>query len=324
MCHKCVERIERFHDFYQEVAQNQQILQYSQPITADDQHESQIIITNDLTKTIHLPYVFNLKGVVTLQPVPNVISTFDLSTGTTTIDLHQFTSDVTQDDDHNIDDNLIARNCNAFETVEIIDELPVKLIADGGTTVEPASAQDLDKTIEIVSPKIEAFVKEENNDSSSSVQLLVTSYQADSVNNLAEQTESIDANQKKLRSTNQSRMLVVIKSAETINNSIDTDYIVDECPETGDHQTEDRLKTDDETEDVDDINGDPDYGDSDDDDDDNGQDVSMDEIDLDNEKFIGFPKYIIKNSKLIIRGKPLLEMMSRFYRMECDLCPAFK
>lgn len=294
------------------MAQNQQILQYSQPITADEQQESQIIITNDLTKTIHLPYVFNLKGVVTLQPVSNGISTFDLSAGTTTIDLHQFTSDVTQDDD--IDDSLIARNCDAFETVEIIDELPVKLIADGGTAVEPELRHDLDKTIEIVSPKMETFVKEENNDSSSSVQLLVKAYDADSINDLADQ--------KKLRSTKRTRMLVVIKSAETINNSIDTDFIVDESPATGDHQTEDGLKTDDETDDVDDINGDPDYGDSDDDD--HEQDVSMDEIDLDNEKFIGFPKYIIKNSKLIIRGKPLLEMMSRFYRMECDLCPAFK
>lgn len=41
---------------------------------------------------------------------------------------------------------------------------------------------------------------------------------------------------------------------------------------------------------------------------------------LDHEKFAGFPKVIIENSKLIFRGKKLLDLLSRFYRLECDMC----
>lgn len=67
-------------------------------------------------------------------------------------------------------------------------------------------------------------------------------------------------------------------------------------------------------------------GDNDDDGNENDDDdsASITEIDCDNEKFAGFPKHIIKNSKLFIRGKPLLELITNFYRLECDLCPAFR
>lgn len=41
---------------------------------------------------------------------------------------------------------------------------------------------------------------------------------------------------------------------------------------------------------------------------------------LDHEKFAGFPKIVIENSKLIFRGKKLLDLLSRFYRLECDMC----
>ncbi|KAG4066618.1 hypothetical protein HA402_007254 [Bradysia odoriphaga] len=41
---------------------------------------------------------------------------------------------------------------------------------------------------------------------------------------------------------------------------------------------------------------------------------------LDHEKFAGFPKVVIENSKLIFRGKKLLDLLSRFYRLECDMC----
>lgn len=39
-----------------------------------------------------------------------------------------------------------------------------------------------------------------------------------------------------------------------------------------------------------------------------------------NEKFIGFPKVMIRNSKLIYGGKTLLNLMSKFYRLECNIC----
>ncbi|KAJ6646927.1 Transcription factor grauzone [Pseudolycoriella hygida] len=41
---------------------------------------------------------------------------------------------------------------------------------------------------------------------------------------------------------------------------------------------------------------------------------------LADEKFAGFPKVIIENSKLIFRGKKLLDLLSKFYRLECDIC----
>lgn len=46
----------------------------------------------------------------------------------------------------------------------------------------------------------------------------------------------------------------------------------------------------------------------------------IDEIDIENDRFNGFPKQIIKDAKLVIRGKQLVELMSKFYRLECDLC----
>lgn len=35
-----------------------------------------------------------------------------------------------------------------------------------------------------------------------------------------------------------------------------------------------------------------------------------------------FPKTFIEDNKLIIRGKELTKLISKFYRLECDLCPA--
>lgn len=325
VCSKCIERIAQFHEFYMEVAQNQEILQYSQPITTDEQQQSQILIANDLTKTIHLPYVFNLKGVVTLQPVTNGISTFDITTGTTTIDLQQFVPDVTQDD-HNIDDNLLTGHCDDYETIA------------GPPIVNVSEENDLEKTTEIISSNIETFVKVEKDDISSSppAECLVTIFDENSTK--LEKTEPVVVNENKLRSTRRTQFSTDGRNMKAVNKSIENDIseILEESSEHGDDQNQDRLRNEDEMEysnfrlddDDDDVDEDNmiikspgiitgDYCNDDD-------DVSIDEIDLDNEKFVGFPKYIIKNSKLIIRGKPLLEMMSRFYRLECDLCPTFK
>lgn len=36
---------------------------------------------------------------------------------------------------------------------------------------------------------------------------------------------------------------------------------------------------------------------------------------------IVFPGELIKDSRLVVRGKKLMKLMSKFYRLECDLCP---
>lgn len=59
------------------------------------------------------------------------------------------------------------------------------------------------------------------------------------------------------------------------------------------------------------------------DDDDDGTEL-IDEIDLENERFRGFPKLLVRDSKLVIRGKQLVELMSKFYRLECDQCDNIK
>lgn len=41
---------------------------------------------------------------------------------------------------------------------------------------------------------------------------------------------------------------------------------------------------------------------------------------LENIEFPNFPKKIIQDTKLLIRGKALISLMSKFYRLECDLC----
>lgn len=82
----------------------------------------------------------------------------------------------------------------------------------------------------------------------------------------------------------------------------------------------DNLRNDDyPTADSDDGNDDDGHAAEEDDTELNDADV-IDEIDIENERFNGFPKVIIKDAKLAIRGKQLVELMSRFYRLECDLC----
>lgn len=51
---------------------------------------------------------------------------------------------------------------------------------------------------------------------------------------------------------------------------------------------------------------------------------NCEEIELDEQKFSEFPECLIKDAKLIVHGKELVELMSRFYRLECDICSSHK
>lgn len=71
------------------------------------------------------------------------------------------------------------------------------------------------------------------------------------------------------------------------------------------------------------IDGDEDEVDDDSDCSDFIEDMTLNDDNLfgSHEQFAGFPRVIVKNSKLVVRGAPLQELIEKFYRLECDLCP---
>lgn len=47
---------------------------------------------------------------------------------------------------------------------------------------------------------------------------------------------------------------------------------------------------------------------------------AVDSFKIDRQKFKDFPTKLIEDSKLMYKGRDLLEMISKFYRLECDQC----
>lgn len=46
----------------------------------------------------------------------------------------------------------------------------------------------------------------------------------------------------------------------------------------------------------------------------------IDNLTINHEKFRDFPKKLIENTKLLFKGRELIEIISKFYRLVCDLC----
>lgn len=46
----------------------------------------------------------------------------------------------------------------------------------------------------------------------------------------------------------------------------------------------------------------------------------IDDLTINHEKFKDFPKKLIENTKLLYKGRELIEIISKFYRLVCDLC----
>lgn len=326
ICQKCIQRLEHFHEFYQEVAQNQEMLQYSQPVACGDS-DQQIIITDEVSKTtttasfIQLPPGFNLKGVVTLQTVPNGVTAFDLDADAANIDLQHY-EDLQ-------DATIVTKTTDSFQTIE--DEQPRELITD-----IRISDDCLLENTDVISAELNT-VSLISSSPVKQVETVGLDAHFGSTN-----TETQSKSGAKMR-PNRSRVgRKSVKKTETSEVIVENMEMVEEViGEDGDHtdaddiyngtnlantELTDSLKIESEIEVFyNDVDNDVDNDNDDDEvEADESQDTQLEHIDLDNEKFAGFPKYIIKDSKLIIRGKQLVDLMSRFYRLECDLCPAFK
>lgn len=46
----------------------------------------------------------------------------------------------------------------------------------------------------------------------------------------------------------------------------------------------------------------------------------IDDLTINHEKFKDFPKKLIENTKLLYKGREIIEIISKFYRLVCDLC----
>lgn len=57
-----------------------------------------------------------------------------------------------------------------------------------------------------------------------------------------------------------------------------------------------------------------------DDDIDEGQDAAASEVYEPGHQFEGFPKVLVKDAKVMVRGSSLWDLLSRFFRMDCDIC----
>lgn len=53
---------------------------------------------------------------------------------------------------------------------------------------------------------------------------------------------------------------------------------------------------------------------------DNDNAPTIDDLEHDGERFKGFPTKLIEDSKLLYKGRDLLDMISTFYKLECDVC----
>lgn len=315
MCQKCVQRLEEFHEFYQEISQNQEILLYSQPITSS----SQIIITNDLSKSgtsagfIQLPIGFNVKGLLTLQANTENEGTFDLVDGATAIDFQQFVTDVEADND------LIIKEPEQFSAIEVIDSCPVKLIVES-----PSSSNDR-KTVDDSPINILPQIKEESVENVIDNNLLHRTL-TDDGNTTSNAPETIkmkpnkttrrkqrlrkkNAVQAEVSTPKPEQIQMTEMQANDLSEQLKSSFKIDENIEASVQEDIDALAN---SIDDDHIIGEGEESDAD--------DVSIDNLDMDNERFEGFPKYMIKDSKLIVRGTQLMELMSKFYRLECDVC----
>lgn len=321
VCQKCVQRLEEFHEFYQEITQNQEILLYSQPITSSPQ----IIITNDLSKTgtttgfIQLPIGFNLKGLLTLQTGDNV-GTFDLVDGATAIDFQQFVTDVQPDEDP-----------EQYSTIEVIDSCPVKLIVES-SSVSATLDDGFEKVIEGIPAHLLPLIKEESTEIVIDNGLIQVASPPlddgetvnDSGDKMAVVGPVVKASTKKRRirakrvcRPKPAKITVKPEQTQMVDlQAFDLEEELDGCLKIDEDfgaEVQEDIDALANSIDEDHIIGEGEESDQDED--------SIDTLDMDNERFEGFPKYMIKDSKLIVRGTQLMELMSKFYRLECDLCP---
>lgn len=95
---------------------------------------------------------------------------------------------------------------------------------------------------------------------------------------------------------------------EIIETNLTSQIIFENNEQYDSHIVELTEEIDDE---IDELNDDKDH--------DNVESIEFIET-INEEKLNKFPREIIKDSKLLIHGKELIQLISKFYRLECDAC----
>lgn len=319
-------RLQQFNEFYLEVLQNQEILQYSQPLVAENGGETQIFtITTDLgdgkgssmpaptamlasvpstaTNLIQVTPGFNFKAdssgnyILTLQ-TSGVGSTVSSHENPSAMDLQQF-----------ISSNLMHTMPSTPSIVSATDSTIPEMNSPKSIQLRPTSMD---------ASEVPRFTYDTLNHATAPYAIVSEVSEPFTTTTTVHTVKRVLEEEIRLPSIGKytDRPKDITRSAPKLNIKQEPVNEISEMERELDNLENDEHGVVDSDNDR---HGNECNADGDDDIDMNDVDV-IDEIDIENERFNGFPKVIIKDAKLVIRGKQLVELMSKFYRLECDLC----
>lgn len=311
ICQKCLTRLQQFNEFYLEVLQNQEILRYNQPLITNNGGEPQLYtITTDLSDGKESSAITTTAAAPAAAAVPTTTSNLiQVTPG------FNFKADGSGNYILTLQSSGVGSTALAQETPTTID-LQQFISSNAMHSIEstPSDASATDSPV----PDSNSLKSRSNAMHASEV----TSYTFDSQ---SQTTASHTIGSKVLapfHSANDEQYGVRLKRGAKVASKL-SERNIKQGPEHVILKIERELDSSQDEEhaavDSDDNNDDECNADAVDDVDMNDIEV-IDEIDIENERFNGFPKLIIKDAKLVIRGRQLVELMSKFYRLECDLC----
>uniref|UniRef100_A0A1B0CA46 Putative transcription factor grauzone n=1 Tax=Lutzomyia longipalpis TaxID=7200 RepID=A0A1B0CA46_LUTLO len=274
ICLGCIEKIEAFHKFYEEVAQNQSMLAYAQT------QGSPVIITSASPAILD-----SSQKSITMahHQLQEFIKLEDINAGH--IDLQSL-------------NNAIASSGSVPTTLAVISSVTF----NNGTATTNYTIQEVPhNTLPIITTSTDAVA------STTKPPPIVEEYHAEveQVLQSNQQDSEVIENQKHPKATLQLPTRIRKKKVKDKMESP-----IDDCSDNFAKELADENELADK------------------------MDLSLDNTPhleerenneskrdfLENIEFPDFPKRIIQDSKLLIRGKPLISLMSKFYRLECDLC----
>lgn len=302
-------RLQQFNEFYLEVLQNQEILQYSQPMVADNDGETHIFtITTDLgddkgspasvatmgtlastsmSGLIPVASGLNLKAfgggnyILTLQ-ASNVGTTHPGSDTAPAIDLQQFITSVASPcTESTIPEIGLPKSIQSPSIAQNVSESCRSMSESvNGTNLPHAIKNEVSATTTTttLTKQMDLRVSADGTDlhsigptdEESPSEVLQSNFKLQPHDDIAEMERELDSLE------------------SDVHESVDSDDEHNVNSHIGADETNDNELNDD--------------------------------IDIEDDRFNGFPKVIIKDGRLAIRGKQLVELMSKFYRLECDIC----
>ncbi|XP_053684221.1 transcription factor grauzone-like [Sabethes cyaneus] len=289
ICLKCFQTVESFHVFYQEVAQNQVVFAYS--------NQPGMILINDHNS--HTTYILREEDKINS-------SVLDLEAGTSNVRVQNIT---TQGNPYQ--KALSNQSQESPKTLTLVD-IPSQITATVLSTVDASGNVILSRngpnTTEMVTSDLPTYD---------------------------------ESQQSKDVKSNTHRVAIFSEQITKINviDSVSSETDVDE-PQTDEIYEVDAVYKDLEDDGADDDGNDvadDDDNDDDDDDDDDGDNDNENEIaefeqietkpDFSSQnrnaiemKNIAFPKKLIHDNKLILKGKQLSALMAKFYGVNCEYC----